>query len=385
VGTLTTVANDEDRGGYYSSGLRFNAIQGHHYHFAVDGYGGEEGDFVLAWSHEDTSHLVPVFTQQPRSQTVAPGSVAVFTAVVIAPPGDLLLPLYYQWFFNGASLSGATNTVLALLNVQPADLGDYTLQVSNRYQTVESDTASLQMNETGTFTQQVQAKDKFLDAVFAPVQFRLGNPDAAIIPAGGGIQPAGIVHGYTGAQTFNSVNARSAITESNICGVAGGASEWITFVMEESGVLFINTDGSSYDTVIAYFQHNPGNPTQLQLLACDNNSGVDHLDSSLSIPVVAGRTNYLMVDGVNGQGGILRLNVNLLTRATLSSVTFFNRTAKLRINTHANARFSIQSSSDLRSWSTLLTTTSPANIFEFTDTIPNDSPSRYYRTQMLLP
>jgi hypothetical protein len=67
---------------------------------------------------------------------------------------------------------------------------------------------------------------------------------------GGGFQPAAVVRGYTGTQTFNSTNARSDITESSICGVAGGASEWITIVMEETGTLFINTDGSSNDTVI---------------------------------------------------------------------------------------------------------------------------------------
>ena len=380
VSSLIAVASDEDHGGYYSSGLRFNAIQGHHYHFAVDGYGGAEGEFILGWSLEETSHAVPVFLQQPQSQTVAPGGSATFTAVVISDPLDGILS--YHWFVNGALIPGASTPSLTVSSIQGLSLGDYTLQASNLYQTVESDRASLQINETGNVTEQVQAKDKFLDAVLAPVPFRLGNAGASLVPAGRDFQPAGLVRGYTGVQTFNSVNARSAITESNICGVAGGASEWITFIMEETGVLFINTDGSSYDTVIAFFQRNPANFAELQVLACDNNSGLDHMDSAMSVPVQAGKTNYLMVDGVNGVGGILKLNVSLVTPATLSLRSFTSSAHTLRVNTHANARFSIQSSIDLRNWTTVLTTNSPANVFDFIDTSSSGNPGRFYRTQM---
>ena len=147
--------------------------------------------------------------------------------------------------------------------------------------------------------------------------------------------------------------------------------------------MFINTDGSSYDTVIAVFQRNPANYSQLQMLGCDNNSGLDGRDSALSLPVEAGKTNYLMVDGVNGLGGILKLNVSLVTRASISPVAFVNRAARIRVNTHANARFSIQASLDLRTWTTVLTTNSPASIFDFTDNSSIDNPRRFYRTQML--
>ena len=77
VSNLISVASDEDRGGYYASGLRFNAFQGHQYHFAVDGYGGEEGEFILGWLLEETSHPVGLPPSNPPLAAVLELSVQV--------------------------------------------------------------------------------------------------------------------------------------------------------------------------------------------------------------------------------------------------------------------------------------------------------------------
>src|SRR6185295_4994237 len=81
-----------------------------------------------------------------------------------------------------------------------------------------------------------------------------------------------------------------------------------------------NTDGSSYDTVMAVFRRSPTNFAMLELLACDNNSGTDGKTSSLSLPVEAGKTNYLLLDGVNGVSGILQLNFSLATTTVIQSL-----------------------------------------------------------------
>ena len=65
-------------------------------------------------------------TTQPQSQSVAAGSNALFT---VAAAGAA--PLSYQWQFNGGAIAGATNTNLALANVQPANGGSYTVVVTN--------------------------------------------------------------------------------------------------------------------------------------------------------------------------------------------------------------------------------------------------------------
>ena len=43
-----------------------------------------------------------------------------------------MTPLSYQWWFQGTNpLAGATNAMLALSNVQPAQAGEYLVVVSN--------------------------------------------------------------------------------------------------------------------------------------------------------------------------------------------------------------------------------------------------------------
>jgi hypothetical protein len=67
-----------------------------------------------------------VITNQPASQIVAFGADATFTAGVSGTA-----PFSYQWRFQGAALSGATNASLTITNVQAASLGGYQLVVAN--------------------------------------------------------------------------------------------------------------------------------------------------------------------------------------------------------------------------------------------------------------
>ena len=57
------------------------------------------------------------------------------------------LPLSYQWQFNGTNLAGATGSGLTVTNVQAADVGAYTVTVSNSYGTDVSDRAFLTLQD----------------------------------------------------------------------------------------------------------------------------------------------------------------------------------------------------------------------------------------------
>ena len=97
----------------------------------------------------------------------------------------------------------------------------------------------------------------------------------------------------------------------------GGASEWFAVVAEEPGVLYVNTDGSSYDTVLGIYTYSPAGHG-LALLGCDNNSGLDRRDSAVSVPVQKGQTNFVVIDGFNGASGVARLNCTLVTPGSLT-------------------------------------------------------------------
>jgi hypothetical protein len=68
----------------------------------------------------------PVLTNAPASQAVEPGANVTFTAGAAGSA-----PLRYQWQFQGADIANATNTTLALSNVQLANQGEYRVTVTN--------------------------------------------------------------------------------------------------------------------------------------------------------------------------------------------------------------------------------------------------------------
>lgn len=63
---------------------------------------------------------------EPQGQTVPAGATATFAPGTSGQP-----PLQYQWYRNGATLSGQTGATLVLTDVQPAEAGAYTVSVSN--------------------------------------------------------------------------------------------------------------------------------------------------------------------------------------------------------------------------------------------------------------
>ncbi len=94
----------------------------------------------------------PAVTTPPASLTVVATHDASFT---VSASGSV--PLKYQWRFNGASLDGATNSVLQLFNVQPAQAGGYSVIVFNEAGAVESTVATLTVSQPATLVAQPQS------------------------------------------------------------------------------------------------------------------------------------------------------------------------------------------------------------------------------------
>ncbi len=80
-------------------------------------------------------------------QIVTAGSNLTFSASVAGTQ-----PISYQWFLNGVAIAGATNSTLSKTNVQSADMGNYTLLVSNIYGAVLSDPANVQLYSVVIFS-----------------------------------------------------------------------------------------------------------------------------------------------------------------------------------------------------------------------------------------
>src|SRR5262249_35906188 len=125
---------------------------------------------------------------------------------------------------------------------------------------------------------------------------------------------------------------------------------------------------------------------KLDLLACDNNSGLDGKASALSTSVEGGRTNFIVVDGVNAASGTLKLNCSLVAHSTLSTLSLTSPSA-YRLTGYPAMRFTIETSADLVNWAALLTTNSDLGVFDFSDPggfDPSQSFSRrFYRAVMI--
>ena len=74
----------------------------------------------------------------PTDQVVALSSNATFAVLAQGTP-----PFSYQWFFDNNNIPDATNATLTINNVRLADVGDYTVAVTNDYGGVISANANL--------------------------------------------------------------------------------------------------------------------------------------------------------------------------------------------------------------------------------------------------
>lgn len=82
--------------------------------------------------------LPPEIRIQPASLTSVSGSTAVFFIEALGTP-----PMSYQWLKNDERVTGATNRVLILRDLQPADAGAYRVVVRNEFGNAESAAARL--------------------------------------------------------------------------------------------------------------------------------------------------------------------------------------------------------------------------------------------------
>jgi hypothetical protein len=117
--------------------------------------------------------------------------------------------------------------------------------------------------------------------------------------------------GYTGTQVFSTVGGDKDEGEPNHCGEPGGASSWFFYKAPRSGVMIVDTKGSSFDTVLAVYIGPGTDFASLTNVACNNDNSAGESWSRVVFDVVAGTMYYIAVDGVGGASGTVKLNYQL--------------------------------------------------------------------------
>lgn len=99
-----------------------------------------------------TVTVPPSISTQPQNQTVSAGTTATFSVVASGTT-----PLSYQWFFGASQISGATSSTYSVTNAQTANVGSYSVTVTNVAGSLPSSPATLSVTPAGpTITSQPQ-------------------------------------------------------------------------------------------------------------------------------------------------------------------------------------------------------------------------------------
>jgi chitodextrinase len=86
----------------------------------------------------------PAITAQPQGAGLDTGSSIALTAATTDDAGNT-----YQWYHDGVAIPGATAATLTLDDIQPADAGLYTVEITNAHGTTASESATIAVSQPG--------------------------------------------------------------------------------------------------------------------------------------------------------------------------------------------------------------------------------------------
>lgn len=148
VNALTRIAgsDDIDPGVVQASSVTFNAPAGTVYRIAVDGFNNDDGTgadnagITLNLSFDGELGDLPLITSFGGPTTGTRGTPSIFSVTAVSGT-----PVSYQWLFNGNPISGATGSSYRLESMSQANVGDYSVIVSNAAGSVTSTTLRLEL------------------------------------------------------------------------------------------------------------------------------------------------------------------------------------------------------------------------------------------------
>lgn len=283
-----------------ASFIQFGAIAGRRYEIALDGRNNSGGAYRLRWEFDAVSKPPPVILHTPSDQALKLGDRLELSVDLIE--GD---SMKLSWFLNEDEILNEESSTLIIPNLDVSNLGIYRLRIRLGSIKYFSAPIEIQINSEGATN--ALARNKILDSVeskFEPNEDgRGGGPRLQDVGAGN-------TRGFNGTQIFNTFYATRDPAEPIHCGIGGGSSYWFTYSPPADGQVYLNTVGSSYDTVLAVYTFTPPLTGYQDLLeiACNNDGAGIGTASEVDFAALAGHNYVIVIDGVLGAKGLAHLN-----------------------------------------------------------------------------
>jgi len=293
VSNLTSVAADDDSGGFLTSQVSFNAIAGTTYHITVDGLAGATGIIILSLSQSYLTVTPQIFVQ-PSDVVVPSGSNATFSVVATNLSGNLT----YQWYYNDwIALKNATNSSLTLVKVGPQNIGPYNVEIANTNgQIVDSLSARLEIGATAYG----HTYGKLADLLS-------GGADNSSVRSADASLSAGLF-GSLSTSDFQCGTPQNALT-TNIDGTAYYNSNYrfYAFDADANGICEVDTSNSQYSTCLQVYPETAGfvTPTLIaaNVFAASGVSWPNNISWSRVTFSATSGVNYLIWVGALNQSG----------------------------------------------------------------------------------
>lgn len=167
------------------------------------------------------------------------------------------------------------------------------------------------------------------------------------------------LNGNSGAQSGYNVAATKESGEQNHAGNIGGASVWWRWVAPAAGQFSLNTQASSFDSLLAVYTGSAVNGLTLVVANDDVSSSV--LTSEVLFQAAAGVEYQIAVDGFDGDAGDITLNWNLNTTANANlSLTGTSTPSSVTQGDNITYTLNVQNAGPQAATNVVLTDTLPA-------------------------
>jgi len=181
--------------------------------------------------------------------------------------------------------------------------------------------------------------------------------------------------------TWSNVNATKQPGEPNHAGNAGGHSVWRSITAEMSRRITVTTAGSNFDTLLAIYTG--PNVSNLTLIASNDNFGTNRT-STVEFCATADVTYHVAIDGKDGDCGRVAVEYRYeQIDPFFETIRLAHGGVELTLTADDDEPFSIQTSSNLITWSELTRSRTDRGTLRVLDTTITNSHHRFYRAMAL--